>query len=126
MKKLNEQVLKQLILETIEEDLLAEGKKKKRIKEVEPVPQPTPVDTSGDRPPAGMNNPDFDMSDAEAANMSAPAIDVETLTKQFQDAVKAAVDARQSNDQMKIVAAEASVKFVLDKVKDITGGNKKQ
>ena len=125
MKKLNEQVLKKLILETIEEDLLTEGKKKKRIKEVEPVPQPTPVDTSGDRPQSGMNNPDFDMSDEEAQKMSAPSVNIETLTQQFQDAVQAAMEAKQSGDQMKIVAAEASVKYVLDQVKSITGDSKK-
>lgn len=39
MKKLNEHVLKQLILETIEESLVTEGRKKK-IREAEPVPTP--------------------------------------------------------------------------------------
>jgi len=67
MKKLNESVLRQLIIETIEEGILTEGKRKK-IKEAEPVPQPS-VDTSGDAASSGMNNPDFDMSDAEAASM---------------------------------------------------------
>ena len=40
MKKLDNNVLRKLILETIEESsILSEGKKKKRMKEVQPVPQ---------------------------------------------------------------------------------------
>lgn len=37
MKKLNESVLRRLILETIDEQVMTEGKKKKKLKEVEPA-----------------------------------------------------------------------------------------
>ncbi len=47
MKKLNENLLRKLIIETIEEQsgLVTEGKKKKKIKEAEPVPQPSVIQT---------------------------------------------------------------------------------
>ena len=66
MKKLNENLLRKIIIETIEENsLLSEGRKKK-IREDEPVP--SPVDQHSDVA-TGMNSRDFDMSDQEAAKM---------------------------------------------------------
>ena len=43
MKKLNENVLRRLIMETIDEQsgVVTEGKKKKKLKEVDPVPEAT-------------------------------------------------------------------------------------
>lgn len=43
MKKLNENVLRRLILETIDEQVLGEGKKKKKLKEVEPANSDNPL-----------------------------------------------------------------------------------
>lgn len=44
MKKLNESVLRKLIMETLGESSITEGKKKKRLREVDPVPQPDPTE----------------------------------------------------------------------------------
>ena len=110
MKKLNEAVLRKLILETIEEDLFTEGRKKK-IKEAEPVQQPTPVDTSGDRPQSGMNNPDFDMSDTEAAAMM-PSFSDEQIN-QAHEVLDQAFALAKSNNPMLSGSPEDMIKQIV-------------
>lgn len=118
MKKLNEQVLKQLILETIEESLVTEGRKKK-IKEAEPVPQPS-VDTSGDAPPTGMSNPDFDMSDTEAAAMM-PAFSDQQIKQAHEALDKAFELARAANENPMLKgSAEDMLKGIMNLFKGET------
>lgn len=118
MKKLNENALRQLILETIEEALLPEGKRKK-IKEDEAVPQPS-VDTSGDRPPAGMSNPDFDMSDAEAAGMMSSFSDEQV--KQAHEALDKAFELAKAANQNPMLkgSAEDMLKGIMNLFKGET------
>lgn len=71
MKKLNEDLLRKLIIETIEEDYVAESRKK--IKENEPVPEAEEDQEEGSdyfSDATGMNNPDFDMPDEQVAQMT--------------------------------------------------------
>lgn len=118
MKKLNEVVLRKLILETIEEDLFTEGRKKK-IKEAEPVPQPS-VDTTGDAPPTGMNNPDFDMSDTEAAAMM-PSYSDEQI-KQAHEALDKAFELARAASQNPMLkgSAEDMLKGIMNLFKGET------
>jgi len=108
MKKLNEAVLRKLIIETIEGDLVTEGRKKKKIKEAEPVP--TPMNPHGDVA-QGMNNPDFDMSDAEAGMMM-PQFSDEQI-KYAHDALDKAFEFAKSGNPMLKGSSEDMLKQIM-------------
>ena len=108
MKKLNESLLKKLILETIEEEYIAEGGKKK-IKEDEPVPEASDDDHFSDKP--GMNNPDFDMSDTEAAAMM-PSYSDEQI-KQAHEVLDQAFALAKSNNPMLSGSPEDMIKQIV-------------
>jgi len=111
MKKLNENLLRKLIIETIEEQsgLVTEGKKKKKIKEAEPVPQPS-VNPEADVA-TGMNNPDFDMSDAQAANMMPQFSDDQI--KNAHDALDKAFEFAKSGNPMFKSSSEDILKQIM-------------
>lgn len=105
MKKLDNNVLRKLILETIEESsILSEGKKKKkRLKEVEPVPQ-----ASDDEP---LRNPEQDVTGMEAEPQPE---DFGINPEQFQ----AALEATRSGDQMKEIGGWSILGKIADQIKD--------
>jgi len=114
MKKLNEAVLRKLIIETIEGDLVTEGRKKKKIKEVTPVGQEqeeNPLGQDPGRTDIGMNSKNFDMSDAEAGNMMSQFSDEQI--KYAHDALDKAFEFAKSGNPMLKGSSEDMLKQIM-------------
>jgi len=117
MKKLNESVLRKLIIETIESDLVIEGRKKKKIKEVTPVSQGQEEDPLGQDPgrtDVGTRNRDFDYSDEEVAKMSAGSPSNESLDEIIEGALQVA-----NNKKLPPTVQKATLESVIKQITDL-------
>ena len=115
MKKLNEDIIRKLIVETLEEVSLGEARKKK-VEEAEEGPLENPEQDVAH----GMNNPDFDMSDTEVAAMM-PSFSDQQI-KQAHEALDKAFDlARAANkNPMLKGSAEDMLKGIMNLFKGET------
>lgn len=114
MKKLNEIILRKLILETIDEQVIVEGKKKKRLKEVEPVRSP-------EQPPESFNKAHAQTAAgiAQSTGQTDEVPDVDVAQILDQQKFASAVEAVNSGDDMKAIGGWSVLGGIADKIKEI-------
>jgi len=110
MKKLSTDVIRKLIIETIEESNLVEGRKKKKLKEAEPVPQAAGAeDPRKNDPSAGAEYTDW-ANKVDAQNPPVPNED------NIMDAIKQALEIAKNSNPVVASGARGMLKDLFKQI----------